>query len=381
MASTTSPRPTPRPTSGNSSTRLPLLFGQETQLFGWQGLTAVLPASWNLGYFGGKAKQGQLRIDDEDGPRLEIRWETPPGTVDLDRSIEKFLESMERAAKKRKVDFKIASPPKLVSKARKRKEQLVQFGWVGQNDEPTAHGWGVAWHCGDCGRVVVAHMMGRGGMGDDGTKAEKQDKVQNLASEVLASLECHGNGGWQTWSVFGCRMEIPEEFELARASLMAGHLQWEWVRPKAPGLFSFLARDERLTFARWSLAAVLLQHRTLLEWAQGNAASKDKKTRWSNWQETEPEEAPEDLKKLRGETLPPSLARAQSTVEARGAIKDLRLRFREVMFDFILRRRRRARQMLVWHDPQDNKVFAFSSDVQPSNEHIRDDILDSLDCS
>jgi hypothetical protein len=366
MSTTSSPPNSPRRAAPRAiPARLPLLFGEATQLFGWQGLTATVPETWNLGHFGGTARQGQIRIDDEDGPRLEIRWETPPGEVNLGSSIDKFLQSLEKAAKKRGAAFAIAAPPKLVSKARKRKAQLVQFGWQGEQTEPTAHGWGVAWHCTDCGRVVVGHMMGRGG--ENG--AEKQEKIQRLASEVFASLECHGSGGWQTWSVFGCRVEIPEEFELARASLMAGRLEWEWKRPKKPGLSSFSMRDERLTLARWSLAAVLLQTRTLEEWAESNVAHSDKKMTWKNWQSAD-DFSNKDL-----------AARAETVLQACGVVRDLRLRLREIAFDFLLRRRKRQSEMLVWHDARDNKIFALSADVQPANAHVRDDVLDSLDCT
>ena len=339
------------------------MFGEATQFFGWQGLSATIPATWNLGHFGGTQKQGQIRIDDEDGPRLEIRWETPPKDVHLATSIEKFLQSLEKAAKKRGAAFEVAPTPRLVSKSRKRKAQLVQFGWVGEREEPTAHGWGVAWHCAECGRVVVGHMMGRGG--ENG--AEKQDKIQRLAGEVFGSLECHGVGGWQSWSVFSCHVEIPEEFALTRASLMAGRLEWEWTRLKKPGLFSFLARDERLTLARWSLAAVLLQNQTLEEWADANLARADKKMTWGNWKNA----------KESGNT---SLAQSDA-LQGRGTVRDISMRIRETVWDTLLRRVARPKEILLWHDAANNKIFALGSDVQPANAHVRDDVLDSFDCT
>mgnify|MGYP003297211449 CR=1 FL=1 len=33
-----------------------------------------------------------------------------------------------------------------------------------------------------------------------GHPAYYQDVAQRLASEVLSTMECHGHGGWQTWS-------------------------------------------------------------------------------------------------------------------------------------------------------------------------------------
>jgi hypothetical protein len=354
-----SPIPAPRPASRE---RLPLLFGQETQLFGWQGLTAILPASWNLAHFGGKADNGNLRIDDEDGPRLEIRWQTPTNTVDLEKSIEKFMDSLARAAKKRGAAFTTSDPPRLVSKARKRKAQLVQFAWTGERDEPAAHGCGLAWQCADCGRVVVGHMTGGG--------TEKNEKTQRLASEIFGSLECHGAGGWQTWSVFGCRVEVPEEFELASAKLLTGRLEWEWKRPRAPGIFSFLERDERLKLARYSLAEVLLQHRTLQEWAEANIAHEDKMWRWRDWRPLENEEK---------SAQPAPVAASEQAIAARGVLRDLRLLMRKMVLDFILRRHPAPAGITVWHDAKENKLWAFSADLRAANRHVRTDLLDSLD--
>lgn len=356
MASTLSaPRSVPRE-------RLPLLFGQETQLFGWQGLTAILPASWNLAHFGGGAANGNLRIDDEEGPRLELRWQTPAKEVDLNLSIEKFLESLARAAKKRDAAFKISDAPKLVSKARKRKAQLVQFAWSGDREEAASHGCGVAWQCADCGRVLVGHMTGGGG--------EKIDKTQQLASEIFGSLECHGAGGWQTWSVFGCRIEIPEEFELATASLMTGRLEWEWKKARSAGIFSFLERDERLQLARYSLAAVLMEYRTLPQWAELNVGQKDKVWRWRDWNALE-----EDAKKAQ----PAPIAASVQAIAARGILRDLRLRIRTAVLNFLLRRRPLPTEMTVWHDEKENKLWAFSADLRDANRHVRSDVLDSLD--
>lgn len=342
--------------------RLPLLFGQETQLFGWQGLTAIIPASWNLAYFGGKTDNGNLRVDDEDGPRLELRWQTPDKDVDLDKSIERFLESLGKAAKKRGAAFKVSDPPKLVSKGRKRKAQLVQFAWSGDREEAAAHGCGVAWHCADCGRVLVGHLTGGG--------TEKIDKTQRLAGEIFGSMDCHGAGGWQTWSVFGCRVEVPEEFELAHAKLLTGRLEWEWKRARKPGIFSFLTRDERLKLMRFSLAAVLVEHRTLSEWADGNISHDDKTFRWRGWRA---------LDEAEKQAQPAPIAASSEAIVARGTLRDMRMMIRTAIFDFVLRRKPEPAEITAWHDNKENKLWVFSSDLRAANGHVRADVLDSLD--
>src|SRR5688500_16701153 len=126
MAHSTSSLPAKR-----TKLRLPAMFAAETQLFGWQGLSLTLPANWNLTSFGGDRATGHVRVDDEDGPRLELRWERPKITVDLQRSIDEFLSRLGREAKKKQQQFEAIEQPHLVSKSRKRKAQLVNYGWTG----------------------------------------------------------------------------------------------------------------------------------------------------------------------------------------------------------------------------------------------------------
>ncbi|MBV9467716.1 MAG: hypothetical protein JOZ57_00555, partial [Abitibacteriaceae bacterium] len=73
MPASTSP-PSPHKERHKKVAPLPALFATETHLLGWQGLTVTLPSDWNLKTFGGDATKGDLRVDDADGPRLELRW-------------------------------------------------------------------------------------------------------------------------------------------------------------------------------------------------------------------------------------------------------------------------------------------------------------------
>jgi hypothetical protein len=203
------------------------LFASATHVLGWQGLTVTLPEEWNLAVFAGNNEKGNLRVDDGDGPRLELRWEQPKGSPDLERSIEQFLDHLEKDAKKRGQPSRRAKDPKLVQRSRKRKSQLVNFGWVGErSEEIIGQGWGLGWQCAECGRVVVAHLIGRG--------LENPGRTQRLAAAVLDTLECHGSGGWRTWGAFGLQLELPEEFQLGRAKLMTGRIDLEWFKAPPP---------------------------------------------------------------------------------------------------------------------------------------------------
>ncbi len=333
-------------------TRLPPLFARETHLLGWQGLTVTIPENWNLGQFGGTHRKGHIRVDDEDGARLEISWEDAASGVDIARSVAAFVQTLARDAKKRKSRFAPEEKVRVVSKSRKRKNQLTSFGWTGEREEIAGQGWGVAWQCPDCGRVVVGHVIGRG--------REKPERVRELAAQVLETLECHGQGGWETWSVFDLHLEMPMEFKLERARFVTGRLELEWIRPRPAGAMAWSKREERMALARFSLAASVLQNENLEEWTNRVVRPLDKKRSYGKLSETQVD--------------------GHAGVLAQGALKDFRRRLLFYALDWLLRRARPLTQLRAWHCEPSNKLFALRSELSPANEHIIGDVLDSLQC-
>jgi hypothetical protein len=184
--------------------------------------------------------------------------------------------------------------------------------------------------------------------------------VQRLAGEVLASMSCHGKGGWQTWSVFDLSVDIPEEFDLSRAKLLTGRLELEWMLPRTGGLFRSFQRDERLQLGRWSLADTVLRHESLHDWARRTLTIGDKLLLWRGWQETE----------LHG----------HHAVQAKGTLRDLRRRLQFALQERVRPTSTHESTMGVWHCPESNKIFAVGSDLSPQNRHVAQDMLDSLEC-
>ena len=326
-------------------------FAVRQHWIGWQGFTFTVPGEWNLASFGGDAKKGTLRVDDGDGPRIELIWETPAATVNLEKSIDDFLQKLARNAKKQKRPFQAADHPAIVPKNRKPKAQLVNFGWTSDDSEPlAAHGWGTAWRCGDCGRVVVAHLFGRAG--------EKPRSVQQWAGDIFTSLECHGKGGWQAWSVFGLSAEIPLDFQLARAKLQTGRLEIEWERAIPTGPAGWWARPQRLILRRSSAANLLLENETLEEWVRRTMLWLDKRSRWGEAQEW--------------------TFRSHEGLMMFGVPRPYKQRLAHIV-------RPRLRQsvtqtaLYIWHDPEANKIISLEAELLPSNEHVAQDVLDSLE--
>src|SRR5687767_3182274 len=115
------------PKNSSSAARLPELFGRPTQLLGWQGITAIIPREWNLASFAGDLDKGNFRLTDDEGLRMEVFWEKPKGTPDVEKSIALLLSNIERDSKKKKNAFQTIENPKLIPSSRKEhadKEQL-----------------------------------------------------------------------------------------------------------------------------------------------------------------------------------------------------------------------------------------------------------------
>jgi hypothetical protein len=339
--------------------RLPELFGREAHLFGWQGITLFTPCDWSLAAFSGDYSKGNLRLADEDGVRLELLWERPKQTPNVARSIELLLQNIAREAKKKKHAFEAVGSVTLLSRARREhadKEQISSFGWIGDKADVAAHGFGAAWYCPQSERVIVAHVLGRA--------VQSPDKTRRLAAEVLNSCRSHAEGGWQTWSVFDLQLEVPEEFHLVAAKLQTGRLELDWERVKAPDPLQFLSprtwatRPERIGLRRLSAANVVLENESLEEWARRVARFMFKPYSLG---------APVAERVLGTEGF-----------RMKGALRDLRRRWRGQIFDWLLRRRRAAPSARVWRDEEANKLFVLLCDLENQNAHVANDVLDSI---
>ncbi len=118
------------PPDSSRSESLPPLWGRARHLIGWQGMTLSVPSDWNPGKVAGNRERGDVRIDDPDGARLEIRWETPKNEVNIEKTVDNFIEGLAKDAKKAKRPFESRGDLNLVSKHKKGKNRLVSFGWT-----------------------------------------------------------------------------------------------------------------------------------------------------------------------------------------------------------------------------------------------------------
>lgn len=336
----------------SASEPLPPMFAKDRHLLGWQGFTATLPSNWNPAKFGGNHDKGDLRVDDEEGPRLEMRWELSPNEPNIQKSVDDFLKRLEKDAKKRKVAFELLPEVRLLGKNRKRKNQITNFAWSSDPKELASSGFGVAWHCPTCKRVLFAHVMGR--------KNEKPARMEKLAAEIMASMECHGEGGWETWSTFELKVEIPEEFSLSRAQLLLNQLQLEWTRPIPQGPRGWGKRPERIVVRRFPVANVVLANLSLEDWTAAKIIAEHKQLSFGK---------PEAI-----------TIRGHEALRYQGRTKDIKMRLLLMIFDKIRRKPTPPAQLRIWNCPDSNRLYLLETELSEQNAHVAGDVLDALQC-
>lgn len=214
---------------------------QSTQLLGWQGLTLTVPADWTIGSVSGDRAEGYLRVDGPDTPRLEIRWSESKGPPELTRTVQRYLTSLQRD-KKQPQPVEVDPESRFISKRKVNKDDMRAFAWRGHGA-----GYGVAWYCKECRRVVIAQALGR---------PDEKD-LEERAARLLTGIEDHPRGDWVTWSLYDLHTEVPSDFLQAGVRLRAGLTE-----------LSFKRDTEKIVVARWGMAQIARRGQSLEAWAR-----------------------------------------------------------------------------------------------------------------
>lgn len=243
-------------------------------VIGWQGVRFTLPPDWNLTGFSMSRESGYLRVDAPGNSAItvQVRWtmankpETktlyhalapkvrkllkkpePKGPKpDLKASLEKMLKESQKAAKKEKSKFESNLKPEK-TEGEHDERTSVNFTWQG-----AGRGQGKIWHCEECGRLVVAQVVG----------LNKDTAAMNAISSLLfQNIHCHDVDGWDRWALYDCQVDVPKDFRLESQKLLSGFLS-----------LTFGRGAEKIIVNRWGLANMTLKKFTPDEWFRGNAS-------------------------------------------------------------------------------------------------------------
>ena len=198
---------------------------------------ALIPRDWKLGAVGGDRKSGYLRIDDERMPRLQVKWS--PNRIDLIRKRDEYVKRLAVGKRRRPTGLEVDAEAKFLSGRGKPGKDFRTFAWRGPQC-----GYGVLWNCQACGRSLIAQVTWR-----------PEERLHDVARDILTSLEDHDEGGWRTWALDGLAFLAPEKYELGKWRWLTGYLEFN------------LAQEKRtLKVARWGIVSRILGKHSLSEW-------------------------------------------------------------------------------------------------------------------
>jgi len=207
--------------------------------FGWQGIEASVPSSWELGAHHGDNRAGYACLDDGREVRLQVRWSlSKGGDTDLEGVLRRYQRSLAKACKGNlRFDRQHAEwAPECAWEDR----AVAPFFWQSEREA-----FGFASHCRGCGRVVIVEVL-----------FPVNESDPSLANRIMGSLVDHRDDGRTLWSVYGFAFSVPSTYDLDHADLVPGRLRF---------LFRS-ARRSWMRVERWALASQWMDKVALEVW-------------------------------------------------------------------------------------------------------------------
>ena len=217
---------------------------------GWQGLSMQVPPAWNLVAYGGDFKAGSLRMDNGEFQThgvlgMDIRWIPAKGKVtgaDIEKRLTQYLDTITKSAKRQKIAATTQTKD-VQDAAHPERTGLRGFTWKADRKAV-----GRIWHCGECGRIIIAQALGG-----------PRDDFNSLATDVLQTLECHSaDSEWRLWSLYDLQTFLPADYALTgKPQLMNIYVQLPFVRGTSL---------DTVTVEQWGVANVQLRGAYLDQW-------------------------------------------------------------------------------------------------------------------
>jgi hypothetical protein len=209
-----------------------------TDTLGWRGVSLRVPEDWTLTKVSKEGESGFLRADSLEGLFVQIRWSEKKGLVSVPDSFDQYTRELQKSARKQRQQIEFKLKPRALSRSRHSQDAPMTYSW--SSDQKAL---GLIYHCGECHRLVIAEVVG------------PLESDLTVAGPILASIQEHGEGGWNTWGVHGLHAKVPEEFQLERQTMVTGHI-----------MLRFRSRSRLLILQQWGLANVVLKGTDIAEW-------------------------------------------------------------------------------------------------------------------
>ena len=222
--------------------------------FGWAGITLSIPDSWEIAGISGDQKAGYLRLDDENMPRLELKWsESKRKKNDLHAVLDEYFKlvrkSYSKKGSRKSGDLRIKRDVNLLkAEQNPHLHEPIFFQWRG---DIFAHG--VISHCPKSQQITIAQVM-----------AKTHHSLHSVSVPLFLSLKNISAVEPEDdflWSAYQMSFWAPQKYRLEKQQLLSGYLLFSFVDPG-----TLLDRKRRLSVERYGLADVLLKDRELEDW-------------------------------------------------------------------------------------------------------------------
>jgi hypothetical protein len=306
--------------------------------FGWQQMELAAPSDWYLSKVAAERAAGELWLADALMPRLQVKWldATRQKSVDTGDTLKRYLAGIERAARRRRLDWEQERDVRLVSRGGRDVSSLEGFHFRSEMEA-----WGVIWYNPESLRVTLAQVNG----------PPDEPGLKGLARKVLGTLHDAPRGERCLWTAYDLACAVPLAFALAGQTMETGHTELNFTRGR---------QQETLTFARYGLAAIALERaRDLGDWAW--------QQRWKTWHHFR-------------------LERAVTTVAGCPAVAFTGLRrsrvdrFRQRAFSYLGARYTIALSALVWHSVEANALLVVEQLRDPRDPDLVPALAEHVPC-
>ena len=205
----------------------------EWTLFGWAGIQLEIPATWEISGISGDEKNGYLRLDDVEMPRLELKWaKARKKKPDLHATLDEYFKLVRKNYKRggnvsfrRNVDL-------IKDEAFLKDCTVLGFSWKGG-----IRANGLIVHNPDAKRITIVQVMGR-----------LKENWRPTVLRIFQSISDRGDNKQSVWSAYGLKLAVPNNYTLEKQKLLSGYLLFTFTR----------GRNRKISIERFGPAEVLL---------------------------------------------------------------------------------------------------------------------------
>ena len=202
-------------------------------LFGWAGIQLEIPHTWEISGISGDEKNGYLRLDDSEMPRLELKWaKTRKKKPDLHNTLDEYFKLV-RKNYKRGGNVSFRRNVDLIKDEDFLKDSTVLgFSWKGG-----IRANGLIIHNPNTKRIIIVQVMGR-----------LKENWRPVVLRIFKSISDQADPQHTVWSAYGLRLAAPKNYKLETQKLLSGYLLFAFTRGK----------NRKISVERYGPAEVLL---------------------------------------------------------------------------------------------------------------------------